>query len=246
MLQLSDLASSAAEGSTACSACTFINSADSSCCEVNIWLIYAHQHLSCGSIAAVYCDTVVVSSCFSCDTNCITNSKLQVECVVWLQMCGGSLEPQAERLHPKHKNTLSKINQLMGGRGKHDEQRAAKVSDGQWRDAVSQLQVFVRVGGPVSGNRQHHEVGQAVFCTLQRALQSGPLGGGKPGHFGRKVSPGKTPSSPPFPNAQSAASYTRTCVYFYVYVSISVFGLRCLHCLCICGQLSSRCVEGVE
>ena len=163
-----------------------------SICRVTAPPLVTVTHCCCAHCCYCLVLTVVVSSCCSCDTNCITNPKPQVEWVVWLQMCGGSLEPQGERLHPKHKNTLGKINQLMGGRGKHDEQRAAKVSDGQWRDAVSQLQVFVRAGGPVSGNTQHHEVRQAVFCTLQRALQSGPLGGGKPGHFGRKVSPGKT------------------------------------------------------
>jgi len=89
------------------------------------------------------------------------------------------------RLHPKHARTLAKINEKLGGRGP-DIRRSADVSRKAWQEAVTELTVFLRPGGPVPGGTQPTSVCLQLYTVVQRAVQSGPLGGAKPGYFNRK------------------------------------------------------------
>ena len=51
---------------------------------------------------------------------------------------------------------------------------------------MEELIIFLRPGGPLSGGEFERSVVTEIFLTVQQALQTGPLGGSKPAHFGRK------------------------------------------------------------
>jgi len=79
-----------------------------------------------------------------------------------------------------------RIVRRFGGRGEGNT-RGADIKAGEWYAAVEELIIFLRPGGPLSsGVEFERSVLTDVFLTVQQALQTGPLGGSKPAHFGRK------------------------------------------------------------
>ncbi len=72
-------------------------------------------------------------------------------------------EENNQRLHPKHEKQLSIINERLGGRSDKTDKRSADISVKEWWEAVSDLTVFLRVGGPLPGGRHSSEVGNVLY-----------------------------------------------------------------------------------